>query len=68
MADIDNIAYDLLERPIDEQQLIEYFRMMDDWKAQRYMDEINRIDCPLKSTITSSGASFWKYAVRFCIL
>ena len=49
MADIDNIAYDLLDRPMDEQQLVEYLRMMDDWKAQRYMDEINRIDCRLKS-------------------
>lgn len=49
MADIDNIAYDLLERPIEEQHLVDYLRMMDDWKAQRYMDEINRVDCPLKS-------------------
>lgn len=49
MINIDNIAYDLLERPIDEQQMLELLRMMDDWKAQRYMDEINSIDCPLKS-------------------
>lgn len=49
MTDIDNIAYDLLERPFEEQQMIEYLRMMDDWKAKLYMDEINRIECTLKS-------------------
>jgi hypothetical protein len=49
MTNIDNMAYDLLERPIDEQQIVELLRMMDDWKAQQYMDEVNKIDCPLKS-------------------
>jgi hypothetical protein len=43
------MAYDLLERPIDEQQIVELLRMMDDWKAQQYMDEVNKIDCSLKS-------------------
>lgn len=49
MADIDNMAYDLLERPIGEQQMVEYLRMMDDWKAQQYMDELNKVECSLKS-------------------
>lgn len=49
MTNIDNIVYDLLERPIDEQQIVELLRMMDDWKAQQYMYEVNKIDCPLKS-------------------
>lgn len=49
MADIDNITYDLLDRPIDEHQMMEFLRMMDDWKAKQYMDEINKIDCALKS-------------------
>jgi hypothetical protein len=49
MTNIDNIAYDLLERPIDEKQMVDLLRMMDDWKAQQYMDEVNKIDCHLKS-------------------
>ncbi len=49
MADFENINYDLLERPMGEQQIVELLRMMDDWKAQQYMDEVNKIDCPLKS-------------------
>jgi hypothetical protein len=49
MTNIENIAQDLFERPMDEQRLVEFLRMMDDWKAQQYMDEINKIDCSLKS-------------------
>jgi len=49
MADFENINYDLLERSMGEQQIVEFLRMMDDWKAQQYMDEVNKIDCPLKS-------------------
>ena len=49
MTNIDNIAYDLLERPMYEQQMLELLRMMDDWKAQQCMNEMNKIDCSLKS-------------------
>lgn len=55
MANIENIAYDLIERPISEQQMVEFLRMMDDWKAQQYMDEINKIDCLLKSKCGKFG-------------
>lgn len=49
MTNIENIAQDLFERPMEEQRLVEFLRMMDDWKAQQYMDEFNKIDCSLKS-------------------
>ena len=38
---IDNIAYDLIEN-IEASKLTDFLRMMDDYKAQLYMDEINR--------------------------
>jgi hypothetical protein len=49
MTNIENLAQDLFERPMEEQQLIEFLRMMDDWKAQQCMDDMNVIECSLKS-------------------
>ena len=49
MENLENMAQDLLERPMYEQQMLEFLRMMDDWKAQQCIDEMNKIDCSLKS-------------------
>lgn len=38
---IDNIAYDLIEN-IEASKLTDFLRMMDDYKSQLYMEEINR--------------------------
>ena len=38
---IDNIAYDMIEN-LDASQMADFLRMMDDYKAQLYMDEINK--------------------------
>ena len=40
---IDNIAYDMIEN-IEASKMADFLRMMDDYKAQLYMDELNRDD------------------------
>jgi len=38
---IDNTAYDMIEN-IEASKMVEFLRMMDDYKARLYMDEINK--------------------------
>ena len=38
---IESIAYDMIEN-IESAQMADFLRMMDDYKAQLYMDELNR--------------------------
>ena len=38
---IDNIAYDMIEN-IEASKMVDFLRMMNDYKASLYMDEINR--------------------------
>ena len=38
---IDNIAYNMIEN-IEASKMADFLRMMDDYKAQIYMDELNR--------------------------
>ena len=37
---IDNIAYDMIEN-IEASKMADFLRMMDDYKAQLYMEELN---------------------------
>jgi hypothetical protein len=38
---IDNIAYDMIEN-LEASKMVDFLRMMDDYKAQLYMDELNK--------------------------
>ena len=38
---IDNIAYDMIEN-IEASKMVDFLRMMDDYKASLYMNEINK--------------------------
>lgn len=38
---IDNIAYDMIEN-LEVSKMVDFLRMMDDYKAQLYMDELNK--------------------------
>jgi len=38
---IDSIAYDMIEN-IEASQMADFLRMMDDYKAQLYMEEFNK--------------------------
>ena len=38
---IDSIAYEMIEN-IEASKMADFLRMMDDYKAQLYMDELNR--------------------------
>ena len=38
---IESIAYDMIEN-VEAVQMADFLRMMDDYKAQLYMDELNR--------------------------
>ena len=38
---IDSIAYDMIEN-VGATQMVDFLRMMDDYKSQLYMEELNR--------------------------
>ena len=38
---IDNIAYDMIEN-LEASKMVDFLRMMDDYKVSLYMDEINK--------------------------
>jgi hypothetical protein len=38
---IDNIAYDMIEN-LEASKMVDFLRMMNDYKAQLYMDELNK--------------------------
>lgn len=38
---IDNIAYDMIEN-LEASKIVDFLRMMDDYKASLYMDELNK--------------------------
>ena len=38
---IDSIAYDMIEN-VEASQMADFLRMMDDYKSQLYMEELNR--------------------------
>jgi phosphopantetheine adenylyltransferase len=38
---IDNIAYDMIEN-LEASKMVDFLRMMDDYKAQLYMEYINK--------------------------
>jgi hypothetical protein len=38
---IDNIAYDMIEN-LEASKMVDFLRMMDDYKANLYMEELNK--------------------------
>jgi hypothetical protein len=42
---IENIAYDMIEN-LESSQVVDFLRMMEDYKSQCLMEEINKDDLP----------------------